>query len=191
MTSIFVAKLDFGMDNQQLKALFEKHGNVLKASIAMDKETGKSRGFGFVEMSDVQEAQNAISALDGFEISGRPIAVKQAEDRGGQKKPFNNLPRDGQFKPRENSSPRPDFRSSEAPSAPVVPFTSDSDHPSKEARSKKEKDLKKKEKPKTHKMEAYKKSGKNNRFFEEEDDDEDLPPLFGYPDEDDDDDEED
>jgi len=60
MTSIFVAKLDFGVTSEQLKETFEQYGKVLKATVATDRETGKSRGFGFVEMADSDEAKNAI-----------------------------------------------------------------------------------------------------------------------------------
>ena len=92
MTSIFVAKLDFGVDNTQLKTIFEEYGTVLKATVATDRETGKSRGFGFVEMANDDEAQNAIQALDNSLVNGRSISVKQAEDRGsGPKKPFVNF----------------------------------------------------------------------------------------------------
>jgi RNA recognition motif-containing protein len=82
MISIFVAKLDFGVDNAQLRSLFEPYGKVNKATVATDKETGRSRGFGFVEMDDESEGTAAIEALDGFSVNGRTIAVKKAEDRG-------------------------------------------------------------------------------------------------------------
>ena len=79
MTSIFVAKLDFGVTNEQLRQLFEQHGSVIKVNVATDRETGKSRGFAFVEMTDREEAENAINALNGHMINGRDIAVKEAE----------------------------------------------------------------------------------------------------------------
>ena len=60
MTSIFVAKLDFGVSNQELRQLFENYGTVLKATVATDRETGNPRGFAFVEMADRQEALSAI-----------------------------------------------------------------------------------------------------------------------------------
>ena len=81
MTSIFVAKLDFGVTSEQLRKLFEQHGRVFKANVATDRETGKSRGFAFVEMPDRNEAMNAISALDNHVINGRPMTVKEAEAR--------------------------------------------------------------------------------------------------------------
>ena len=76
MTSIFVAKLDFGIGNDELRQAFARFGTVLKATVATDRETGKSRGFGFVEMANAEEAREAIKALDGSLLNGRPIAVK-------------------------------------------------------------------------------------------------------------------
>ena len=66
MTSIFVAKLDFGISSDQLRQMFQDYGTVLKATVATDRETGKSRGFGFVEMANREEAMTAIKQLDGF-----------------------------------------------------------------------------------------------------------------------------
>ena len=83
----FVAKLDFGVSKEQLTQLFEEYGRVTKVNIPTDKETGKPRGFAFVEMPDADEANNAISALDGFEINRRRLAVKIAENRNDNKKP--------------------------------------------------------------------------------------------------------
>ncbi|MFT5581916.1 MAG: RNA recognition motif-containing protein [Lentimonas sp.] len=185
MISIFVAKLDFGVDNQQLTSLFEEHGKVIKASVAIDRETGKSRGFGFVEMADDSEGHAAIDALDGSTISGRQIAVKQAEDRG-PKKAF--TPRDRNSGPPSNdsrpsgSNDRPS-RPFESNTAPATPAFGDDDNATK-ARSKKLDTPKKSDKPKNHKMEAYKKSGKGNRFFAD-DEDEDIPSLFDYDDDED------
>ena len=85
MSSIFVAKLDFAVSDEELTGLFEEHGTVVKAHIAKDKETGKPRGFAFVEMSNDEETSRAISALDGRSINGREIVVKLAEDRSGNK----------------------------------------------------------------------------------------------------------
>ena len=184
MISIFVAKLDFGVDNAQLTALFEEYGRVIKATVALDRETRKSRGFGFVEMADDEEGQAAIAALDGSMVNGRPIAVKEAEDRGGSKRPER---KPGGYEPRErrddSPSERPAPRSTGTPRPPIAPsISSDDDSPSKMAERKKDREPKKKEKPKTHKMEAYKKSGKNRIIFDD-DDDEDIPPLFDFSDE--------
>jgi len=81
MTSIFVAKLDFGVSKEQLTDLFAQHGSVGKVHLPTDKDTGKPRGFAFVEMFNDDEAAKAIDALDGFEINRRRIAVKVAENR--------------------------------------------------------------------------------------------------------------
>lgn len=79
--NIFVAKLSFDTQESTLQDAFEEYGNVDSAKIIMDKFTGKSKGFGFVEMSDDEEAQNAISGLNETEMDGRTIVVKQAEPR--------------------------------------------------------------------------------------------------------------
>ena len=101
MTSIFVAKLDFGVSNQELRQLFEIYGTVLKATVATDRETGKPRGFAFVEMADSSEAQRAIQALDGHIINGRALAVKEAEQRTDNRP--NPRP---SYPPRENAQTR-------------------------------------------------------------------------------------
>ena len=103
MTSIFVAKLDFGVTSEQLRKLFEEHGKVLKANVATDRETGKSRGFGFIEMPDRLEAMNAIKALDNFVINGRPMTVKEAEARE------NRIPRTTENTSRQQRTEKPTF----------------------------------------------------------------------------------
>ena len=84
MTSIFVPKLDFGVTSEQLKSAFQEYGTVLKATVATDRETGKSRGFGFVEMLNKKEATEAINKLDESELDGRYIIVKKAEERSNR-----------------------------------------------------------------------------------------------------------
>lgn len=79
--NIFVAKLNFSTEDDGLREVFEKFGTVDSASVIKDRETGRSKGFGFVEMANAAEAKNAISALDGTELDGRTIVVKEAEDR--------------------------------------------------------------------------------------------------------------
>lgn len=79
--NIFVAKLSFDTQESTLQDAFEEYGNVDSAKIIMDKFTGKSKGFGFVEMADDSEAQNAINGLNETEMDGRTIVVKQAEPR--------------------------------------------------------------------------------------------------------------
>lgn len=79
--NIFVAKLSFDTQESSLQETFEEFGQVDSAKIVMDKLTGRSKGFGFVEMANDDEAQKAIDGLDGTDLDGRTIVVKQAEDR--------------------------------------------------------------------------------------------------------------
>ncbi|MCX6587724.1 MAG: RNA-binding protein [Acidobacteria bacterium] len=86
MTNIFVGNLSFHTTEQNLRALFEQFGTVDRVSLVTDRETGKARGFGFVEMAQKAEAENAIASLNGRELDGRAINVNEArpkEDRGG------------------------------------------------------------------------------------------------------------
>ena len=81
---LFVGGLAYGVTDQELEQLFSEQGKVLSATIIKDKSNGQSKGFGFVEMEDLKEAQNAIKTLNGKEVSGRAIIVNQArpqEDR--------------------------------------------------------------------------------------------------------------
>ncbi|MFI5153816.1 MAG: RNA-binding protein [Chitinophagales bacterium] len=89
---LFVAAIPYDFDDVDLKEMFELYGEVNSAKVILDKETGKSRGFGFVDMSDDNEAKIAIETLDGAAIKGKKMSVKQAEDQprpGG----FNNRDR--------------------------------------------------------------------------------------------------
>ena len=79
--NIFVAKLNFDTTESNLKYAFEEFGTVESAKIIMDKFTGRSKGFGFVEMPDDNEAQNAIDELNDTELDGRTIVAKKAEPR--------------------------------------------------------------------------------------------------------------
>lgn len=80
--NIFVAKLSFNTENETLREAFEQFGTVDSAKIIFDNQTGRSKGFGFVEMSDDEEGQAAIKALNETELDGRTIVVKMAEPRG-------------------------------------------------------------------------------------------------------------
>ncbi|MDO3644208.1 MAG: RNA recognition motif domain-containing protein [Mucilaginibacter sp.] len=79
--NIFVGSLPFSLGEADLKQLFEAYGEVSTAKIIMDRETGRSKGFGFVEMPDDEAAQTAISGLNGADVKGRSIAVSQAEEK--------------------------------------------------------------------------------------------------------------
>ena len=79
--NIFVAKLNFRTADNTLRSLFEAFGEVDTAKIVLDRETGRSRGFGFVEMPNDDEAMAAIQELNDTEVDGRTIVVKKAEPR--------------------------------------------------------------------------------------------------------------
>jgi RNA recognition motif-containing protein len=81
LKKIFVGNLSFDMSENDLRELFAQHGQVVSASIVMDRNTGRSRGFGFVEMENDNEAQAAISALNGTESLGRTLNVNEARPR--------------------------------------------------------------------------------------------------------------
>jgi RNA recognition motif-containing protein len=81
--NIFVAGLPYDLDDAELEEIFEKFGTVKSAKVAMDKETGKSRGFGFVDMPNDAEAKEAIEGLNDISLGKKPLVVKQAEDRQG------------------------------------------------------------------------------------------------------------
>lgn len=86
-TKLYVGNLDFGTTNQDLSDLFAQHGTVESANVVEDRETGRSRGFGFVEMSSKAEGETAIAELDGKDHNGRSLKVNEAkprEDRGGR-----------------------------------------------------------------------------------------------------------
>jgi RNA recognition motif-containing protein len=82
---LYVGNLTFGVTDSELQTLFAAHGAVQSAQVIMDRDTGRSKGFGFVEMSNDQEAQTAITALNGKDVNGRALTVNEArprEDRG-------------------------------------------------------------------------------------------------------------
>ncbi|OOQ58954.1 RNA recognition motif domain-containing protein [Mucilaginibacter pedocola] len=79
--NIFVGSLPYSLQEADLKELFEAYGEVSTVKIIIDRESGRSKGFGFVEMADDEAAQKAISGLNGSQVSGRSIAVSQAEDK--------------------------------------------------------------------------------------------------------------
>ena len=78
---IFVIGLPYDLDDAELEEIFEKFGTVTSAKVAIDRETGKSRGFGFVEMPDSTEAKDAIENLNDISLGKKPLVVKEAEER--------------------------------------------------------------------------------------------------------------
>ena len=79
--NIYVGNLSWNTDDNQLNELFSQHGSVESARVLSDRETGRSRGFGFVEMSNDDEGQAAINALNGYELDGRALKVNVARPR--------------------------------------------------------------------------------------------------------------
>lgn len=96
---LYVGNLSYGVGSEQLQQLFAEHGTVETADVIMDSMTGRSKGFGFVEMSSEQEAQAAIAALNGKEYDGRPLTVNEAKPRkeggGGGRGGFGGRPGGG------------------------------------------------------------------------------------------------
>ena len=80
---IYVGNLPFSATEQDLRALFESHGSIDSVNVITDRDTGRARGFAFVEMSEASAAADAIRALDGSDMGGRPLRVNEAEDKRG------------------------------------------------------------------------------------------------------------
>lgn len=86
MKNIFVGNLSFNTNEDELRQIFESYGQVDRVSILTDRDTGRSRGFGFVEMTSDEDGEKAIAALNGSQFGGRTINVNEARpksDRGG------------------------------------------------------------------------------------------------------------
>jgi cold-inducible RNA-binding protein len=85
-TKLYVGNLTYGVTDADLEKMFAEFGTVQSAQVIMDRDTGRSKGFGFVEMGSAAEATAAITALNGKEVEGRKLTVNEArpkEDRGG------------------------------------------------------------------------------------------------------------
>jgi len=78
---LYVGNLTYEVNDSELSALFQSHGTVESAQVIMDRDTGRSKGFGFVEMKTEQEAQGAITALNGKEVNGRALTVNEAKPK--------------------------------------------------------------------------------------------------------------
>jgi cold-inducible RNA-binding protein len=81
-TRLYVGNLPFTTNETELREMFEKHGPLESVSVITDRETGRSRGFAFVEYKDAQSATAGQSALDGTDMGGRPLRVNVAHERG-------------------------------------------------------------------------------------------------------------
>ena len=82
MKNIFVGNLSYGVTEESVRSLFEQYGTVERANVVTDRETGQSKGFGFVEMTDDAAADQAIASINGREVSGRALTVKEARAKG-------------------------------------------------------------------------------------------------------------
>jgi cold-inducible RNA-binding protein len=103
--NLFVAGLPYDLDDAELMEIFEKFGVVNSAKVAMDRETGKSKGFGFVEMAEEADGKEAIEHLNDISLGKKPLVVKAAEER--------SKPAGGGFRPGGGGggfNKRPDFR---------------------------------------------------------------------------------
>ena len=78
---VYVGNLPYGVGDSELQTMFGVHGTVQSAQVIMDRDTGRSKGFGFVEMSNDQEAQAAIAALNGQQVDGRALTVNEARPK--------------------------------------------------------------------------------------------------------------
>jgi cold-inducible RNA-binding protein len=87
LKNIFVGNLDFGVREEAVRGLFETYGTVERVSIMTDRETGRSRGFAFVEMANDSEAERAITALNGTNLSGRALNVNEARPKAERSGP--------------------------------------------------------------------------------------------------------
>jgi RNA recognition motif-containing protein len=104
--NIYVSNLSFNVTDEDLQDYFAEYGEVSSAKVIMDKFTGKSRGFAFVEMSDDEAAKKAIAELDGASVDGRTIGVsvaKPREDRGGSSNRGGGAGGSGGFQRRNNN----------------------------------------------------------------------------------------
>ena len=89
--NIFVGSLPFHVEEAELRSIFEEYGEVASAKIITDKFSGKSRGFGFIEMTNDELAQKAIDELNGAELDGRTIVVNKSEERKTGDRPRSNF----------------------------------------------------------------------------------------------------
>ncbi len=80
---LYIGNLPFSSTEEELKELFSRHGTVESVNVITDRETGRPRGFAFVEMEEASAAQDAIQALDGSDLGGRNIKVNEAQERRG------------------------------------------------------------------------------------------------------------
>ncbi len=105
MKSIFVGNLDFGATEDSIRALFEPYGTVERVNLITDRDTGRSRGFAFVEMADAAEAERAIAGLNGANLGGRALNVNEARPKADRASSGGGFRRGGGA-PRQRREPR-------------------------------------------------------------------------------------
>lgn len=108
MTNIFIANLDFGITSDDLRATFSQFGEVSYAHVVYDNKTKKSKGYGYVEMENLSEANAAIGALNGMDVNGRVLDVKLATPK--DKRPQNMNKPKGKDLDKERFKPKPRTR---------------------------------------------------------------------------------
>jgi cold-inducible RNA-binding protein len=111
LKNIFVGNLDFGATESSLRTLFERYGTVDRVNLVTDRDTGRSRGFAFVEMPDASQAEQAIAALNGSQVDGRALNVNEARPKpqgggGGGRGGFSRGPQGGGGGARQRREPR-------------------------------------------------------------------------------------
>jgi cold-inducible RNA-binding protein len=99
---IYAGNLQYGMSEDELQKMFEEYGEVVSTKIIVDKYSGRSKGFGFVEMSSDAEAEQAIEALNGLEIKGRAMTVNQSIERKEGEDRRNSGPRRDNYRKNNN-----------------------------------------------------------------------------------------
>ena len=106
MKKIYVGNFSFSMTESELRSLFEPYGSIESVTVATDRDTGRSRGFGFVSMSNDDEAEKAMAALNGKEAGGRALTVNEARPQAPRGGGFGDRGRGGDRGPRQRREPR-------------------------------------------------------------------------------------
>lgn len=104
---LYVGNLNYNTDEQTLRSAFSQFGEVREVKVVMDRETGRARGFAFVEFMTDAEAANAITQMNGMDLDGRALRVNEAEDRRGGGGGYRPPPRDNGGPPRDFGGPPP------------------------------------------------------------------------------------